>query len=66
MAESQRMVSGKQGGKIVCMPTQCYDIPRRFFGIMYVELDGLRSRKWNSERVVGSVSVSYIATYPMC
>ena len=58
--------------KIVCMPTQCYeatqcyDIPRRFFGIMYVELDGLRSRKWNSERVVGSVSVSYIATYPMC
>ena len=39
------------------MPTQRYDAPsgkfgKRFFGIMYVELDGVRDSKWNAETVM--------------
>ena len=42
--------------KLVCIPTQCYDAPygevgKRFVGTLYVELDGVRARKWNAERV---------------
>ena len=48
--------------KIVCMPTQRYDIPpgkfgNIFFGILSVELDGVRARKWNSDRVIVFKSV---------
>ena len=57
MEESQRRVSGKLGGKRVCMKTQRYDAPsrkvrKRFFGILSIELDEVRARKWNSERVI--------------
>ena len=39
------------------MPTQRCDAPsgkagKRFLGILYVELDGVCARKWNSERVI--------------
>ena len=39
------------------MPTQLYDAPsrevgKRFVGILSVELGGVRSRKWNTERVL--------------
>ena len=39
------------------MPTQRYDAPsgkvgKRFVGILSVELDGVRARKWNAERVI--------------
>ena len=38
------------------IPTQSYDAPSRkvgkiFVGILYVELDGVRARKWNADRV---------------
>ena len=57
MEESQRMVSGKLGGKIVCMPTQQYNVPsvkvgRIFVRTLTLELDGVCARKWNSERVI--------------
>ena len=57
MEEFQRMVCGKKGGKLVSMPTQCYDVPSGkvgdiFVGILYVELDWVCARKWNSERVI--------------
>ena len=47
---------------MVCLPTQCYDTPsgkvrKRFVGIFSVELDGVRARKWNSERVIVFQSV---------
>ena len=40
------------------MPTKRYDalsvkVGRQFFGTLSVELNGVRSRKWNSDRVVG-------------
>ena len=43
--------------KLVCMPTQCYDTPsgkvgKRFMGILSVELDDVRDRKLNAERVI--------------
>ena len=43
--------------KLFCMPTQCYDAPsgkvgKIFVGILSVELDGVRARKWNAERVI--------------
>ena len=43
--------------KRVCIPTQCYDAPsgkvrKIFVGILYVELDRVRDRKWNAERVI--------------
>ena len=43
--------------KIVCMPTQRYDVPsgrvgNRFVGILSVEFDEVRARNWNSERVI--------------
>ena len=49
--------------KIVCMPTQCYDAlsrksMKRFVGILYVEFYGVCNRKWNSERVIFSQSVT--------
>ena len=39
------------------MLTQLYDVPygkvgRRFVEILSVEFDGVRARKWNSERVI--------------
>ena len=51
-----------QWEKLVCMPTQRYDTPsvkvgNIFFGILYVELDGVFSRKWNMERVIVLQSV---------
>ena len=44
------------------MPNQCYDAPsgkvgKRFVGILYIELDGVRARKWNAERVIVFQSV---------
>ena len=44
-------------GKLVCIPTQIYDAPsgkfgKRYVGILSVELDGFRARKWNAERVI--------------
>ena len=44
------------------MPTQRYDAPygkagKRFVGILSVELDGVRARKWNAERVIVFQSV---------
>ena len=43
--------------KLMCFPTQCYDAPsgkvgKIFVGILSVELDGSRDRKWNVERVI--------------
>ena len=43
--------------KLVCMPTQSYDAPsgkvgKRFVGILSAELDGVRARRWNTERVI--------------
>ena len=48
--------------KLVCLPAQCYDAPsgkvgKIFVGILSVELDGVRARKWNAERVVFFQSV---------
>ena len=48
--------------KLVCMPTQRYVAPSRKFGerlvgILSVEIDGVRARKWNSERVIVFQSV---------
>ena len=48
--------------KLVCLPTQRYDAPsgkvgKRFVGIVSVELDGVRARKWNTERVIVFQSV---------
>ena len=43
--------------KLVCFPTQRSDAPsrkvgKRFVGILSVELDEVRARKWNTDRVV--------------
>ena len=43
--------------KLVCFPTQRSDAPsrkvgKRFVGILSVELDEVRARKWNAKRVV--------------
>ena len=43
--------------KLVCMTTRHYDAPsgkvrKRFVGILSVELDRVRARKWNTERVI--------------
>ena len=43
--------------KIVCIPTQRYDVlsrkfGRRFVGTLSVDLDGVRYQKWNSEQVI--------------
>ena len=48
--------------KLVCIPTQRYDPPsgkvgKIFVGILSVELDGIRARKWNAERVIVFQSV---------
>ena len=48
--------------KLVFMPTQRYDVPSGksgsiFVGILSMELDGLRSSKWNSERTIVFQSV---------
>ena len=48
--------------KIVCMPTQRYDAPSRKVGkifvvILSVELDGVRARRWDTERVIVFQSV---------
>ena len=47
---------------LVCMPTQRYDVPsgkvgKIFVGILSIELDGFRARKWNAERVIFFQSV---------
>ena len=57
MAESQMMVRGKIGEKLVFMPNQHYKIPsvevgRIFFITLFVELDGVQARKWNYETVI--------------
>ena len=62
MEESQKTVSRKHGGKIVCMLTQQYDatsgkVDKRFEGILSVELVGVHSRKWNTRRVIVFQSV---------
>ena len=48
--------------KIVCVPTQCYNassrkVGNRFVVILSVELDGVRARKWNADRVIVFQSV---------
>ena len=48
--------------KLVCMTNQRYNVLSRkveriFFGILSVELDGVRARNWNSERVIMFQSV---------
>ena len=48
--------------KLVCMPTQRYDAPsgkvgKKLMGILSVELDRVRARKWNAERVTVFQSV---------
>ena len=62
MPESQSMVSGKLGGKIWMYsdPTlqhTIWEIHEDIFRILFVELDGFRARKWNSERVIVFQSV---------
>ena len=44
------------------MTTQCYNAPsgevrKRFVVILYVELEGFRTRKWNAEKVAVFQSV---------
>ena len=48
--------------KIICIPMQRYDAPsgkvgKIFVGILSIELDGVRARKWNAERVINFRSV---------
>ena len=48
--------------KLVCMPTQRYDaisgkFGKRFAGILSGELDGVRFRNWDAERVIVFQSV---------
>ena len=48
--------------KLVCFLTQRYDAPsgkvrKKFVGILYVELDRVRARKWNTKRVIVFQSV---------
>ena len=48
--------------QLICMPNQFYEVTfgkvrRIFFGILSVELDGVRARKWNSDRVIVFQSV---------
>ena len=43
--------------KLLCLPTQCYNVPygkfgRNFVVTLSVELDGIQTRKWKSERVI--------------
>ena len=43
--------------KLVCLPTQRYNVPSRKFGrkivtTLSVELNGIQDWKWNSERVI--------------
>ena len=57
MAELQRMVSGKIGGKLVFIHTQRYDAPsgkvgKIFVATLSVEINGVRYRKWNSKKVI--------------
>ena len=47
---------------LVCFLNQRYDAPSRkvgkiFVGILYLELDGVRDRKCNTERVIAFQSV---------
>ena len=49
-------------GKIIFMTTQRYDAPsskvgKRFVGILSVELDRVRARKWNADWVIFFQSV---------
>ena len=49
--------------KLVCMPTQSYDahygkVWKKFVGILSVELDWVRARNWNAERVIVFKSVT--------
>ena len=62
MEESGKTVSDKHGVKTCLYSNQCYDAPsgkfgKIFVGILYVELDRVRARKWNVERVVVFQSV---------
>ena len=57
MAELQRMVSSKLGGKTCILTTQRYDAPLgkvwgNVFATLSVELDGIRDQKWNSKRMI--------------
>ena len=50
ITESNRMVSGKIGEKLVCLPTQRYDAPSGLVGnffvsILAVELDVIQDQK---------------------
>ena len=43
--------------KLVCFPTQCYEVPsgrfrKRFVLTFAADIDGIGGRKWNAERAV--------------
>ena len=49
-------------GKFFCIPTQGYDVSsgivgRIFFEILFLQLNGLSNRNWNSKRVIVFQSV---------
>ena len=51
------MVSGKQDGKMVCLPTQLYDVTsgrvsEKFVLTIYEDLDDIQGQKWNAKRVI--------------
>ena len=57
MVESQKMVSGKLGEKIVCLFIQryialCGKFGRKFVSNLSVDIDGIRDRKCNYKRVI--------------
>ena len=57
MTGLERTVSVRRGGKLVCMPTQKYDVPsvwigNIFVGIISVELDKIWNRQWNAKRAI--------------
>ena len=43
--------------KLICMPTQHYDVPSGrignwYVGILLTEIDGIRNHHWDTERVI--------------
>ena len=53
--------------KLICIPTQRYDVPsgrigNPYVGIILVELDGIWNRHWNAERVIFFRQLFYSAS----